>query len=167
MLSTEICKLEKRLYKNPNIDGYPDLCDISRPGTAALVKTLSLSNFLSYDDGGFEVKNTFGVKKQNTHIAAREVRLLKIQKRLVWKAHHRETNNLIAIHSDYIDGIPQIIAGFFSDKLTEVDWTAKQQPKDGSTMTSFCQTTPEAFEKLKSGLNFYMKDIGYEPFIND
>ncbi len=166
LFSTELCKIDARLLKNPNIDGYPDLCDISAPGAAARAKALTLSNFIAYKYGGFEVKNTFGVKKAKTHIVPRETRLPKIQKALVWKAHHRKTNNLIAVQSDYIKGVPQLIAGFYSDELTEGDWTVKQQPRDGSTMTSFCQTTPAAFRKLKRGLKFFMEGIGHEQFIN-
>jgi len=165
MFSAEVCRLDDRLMKNPNIDGYPDLCDVSMPGQRERVAKLSLEKFLAYEHGGFEVKNTFGVKKSNTHILARASRIQRIQKKLVWKAHHRETNNLFAIHSDYVDSIPQVVAGFYSDNLTEDDWTVKQQPKDGSTMTSFCQTTPSAFEKLKAGLKFYMQGIGHEQFI--
>ena len=166
MFSTELCKLDKRLLKNPNIDGYPDLCDISAPGAAARANNLSLADFIAYQHGGFEVKNTFGVKKAKTHITPRDTRLPNLQKNLVWKAHHRETNNLIAVQSDYIEGVPQIIAGFYSDELTQDDWTVKQQPKAGSTMTSFCQTTPAAFAKLKKGLQFYLKGVGHEQFLS-
>ena len=165
MFSAEVCRLDSRLMKNPNIDGYPDLCDVSMLGQRESVPKLSLEKFLAYEHGCFEVKNTFGVKKSNTHIVARASRIQRIQKKLIWKAHHRETNNLFAIHSDYVNGIPQVVAGFYSDSLTEDDWTVKQQPKDGSTMTSFCQTTTSAFEKLKAGLKFYMQGIGHEQFI--
>lgn len=165
MLSTEICNLDGRLIKNPNIDGYPDLCDISLPRIKRESLTYNLDEYLSYKYGGFEVKNTFGVKKPGVHIQNRKMRLPYIQRKLVWKAHHRETNHLIALHSDYIDGIPQIVAGYYSGDLSEKDWTIKQQPKEGSTMTSFCQTTTSAFSKLKSGIIFYMKGINYEEFI--
>ena len=167
MFSVELSRLDGRLLKNPNIDGYPDLCDISKPGKQEMVNSYSMDQFIAYDDGGFEVKNTFGMKKQNKYIAPRKTRLHDIQRKLVWKAHHRKTNHLIAIHSDYIDKIPQIIAGFYSDNLTETDWTEKQQPKEGSTMTSFCQTTQSAFEKLKSGLIFQIEGIDYANFIRN
>lgn len=165
MFSVELSRLDGRLLKNPNIDGYPDLCDVSGPGKQEIITSYSLDRFIEYDDGGFEVKNTFGVKKANTYIEPRKSRLHNIQKKLVWKAHHRKTNHLIAVHSDYIEKIPQIIAGFYTDSLTESDWTVKQQPKTGSTMTSFCQTTPSAFEKLKSGLIFHLEGIDYANYI--
>ena len=161
LFSAEICRLEPRLIKNPNIDGYPDLCDVS----SSVHGGRGPADFLKYRHGGFEVKNTFGVKKGNSNLAARDTRLMKINRSLVWKAHHRETNFLIALHSDYIERVPQILAGFYSSDLNECDWTVKQQPKVGSTMTSFCQSTQSAFEKLKQGIRFHMEDVGYERFL--
>ena len=70
MFSTEVSKLENRLIKNPNIDGYPDLCDVSKPGKKTAINSYSISSFLAYDDGGFEVKNTFGVKKSSCDAVA-------------------------------------------------------------------------------------------------
>ena len=61
---------------------------------------------------------------------------------------------MVGLQSDYIDGIPQIVAGYFASDLTVDDWTEKQQPKQGSTMTSFCQTRPSAFSKLCAGIVF-------------
>lgn len=166
MFTAEVCQLNNDLLKNPNIDGYPDLCDVSSAGQKQKVESFSLDKFLAYEHGGFEVKNTFGVKKSKTHIVPRGCRINSIQKRLVWKAHHRETNNLIALHSDYVDRVPQIVACFYSDQLTEDDWSVKQQPKKGSTMTSFCQTTPSAFNKLKAGMIIHAEGMQYEEFIN-
>lgn len=154
MFSLELSLTENNLLKNPNIDGYPDLCDVSPKGSREMCELSSLDFFIEYPNGGFEVKNTFGVKKQKTEIKPRTSRIGKIQKTLVWKAHHQKTNNLIALQSDYVDGIPQIIAAYFSDNLIEDDWSIKQQPKAGSTMTSFSQTRPSAFTKLKAGQIF-------------
>ena len=111
-------------------------------------------DYLAFPDGGLEVKNTFGVKRRGADLAQRQTRTGLIQKRLVWKAHHRMTNNLVGLHSDYIDGTPQIVAGYFASDLTVDDWTEKQQPKVGSTMTSFCQTRSSAFTKLSDGILF-------------
>lgn len=154
MFALELAKLDSNLIKNPNIDGYPDLCDVSVEGSQNVFNNASSDFFIDYPSGGLEVKNTFGVKKSGISIEPRKERKDKIQKTLVWKAHHRKTNRLVALHSDYIDRVPQIISAYFSDELLEEDWTVKQQPKEGSTMTSFCQTTPRAFAKLKSGLIF-------------
>jgi hypothetical protein len=166
MVQAELCKSEKRIIKNPNIDGYPDLCDISLDEDSEFAKGADLSAFLNFRGGGLEVKNTFGVKKQGTAVAPRDQRIGKIARRLVWKAHHRQTDRLIALHSDYAERIPQIIAGYYSDCLEPGDWTAKQNPREGSTMTSFCQTTHSAFEKLRNGLMFYAQEVEYDKYLN-
>lgn len=164
MYTAEIADAHPCLMKNPNLDGYPDLCDISCPNTLKKLQSYQVSDFLHFAEGGFEVKNTFGVKKSNTHVLHRSSRVSSIGKRLVWKAHHRETNHLLALFSDYVDRIPQIVACFYSDNLLETDWTVKQQPKAGSTMTSFCQTTVSAYEKLQAGILFCGNKEEYESF---
>jgi hypothetical protein len=149
LFSNVLAKSDERLLKNPNIDGYPDLCDVSDENLS-----LESIDFIKFPNGGIEVKNTFGVKKSGSTLLARETRREKIQRQLVWKAHHQFTNNLLALQSDYVENIPQIVAAYFSDQLCESDWTQKQNPSEGSTMTSFCQTTRTAFEKLKAGAIF-------------
>ena len=146
LFSAIVEQLDDRLIKNPNLDGYPDLCDVSN-----LSSPPSPDSFLHFAGGGIEVKNTFGLQRTTDPIPLRGERSARVQPRLVWKAHHQFTNRLLALQSDYIDGIPQVIAAFFADDLVPDDWTIKQQPKTGSTMTSFCATKASAFEKLKRG----------------
>ncbi len=165
MLIAELSYISKgKLLKNPDIDGYPDLCDISTIQDRDFT-SYSSNYFKNYPYGGIEVKNTFGVKKTKTDLKPRESRLLKIQKKLVWKAHHQYTNHLLAIHSDYIANIPQIIAIYYANNLTTSDWTVTQKPKEGSTMTSFCQTETCGFMKIKQGLICFQEGIGYEQFL--
>lgn len=165
MFVTELCAVLPFLKKNPNIDGYPDLLDLSSSEAENALPTLPSESFIKFPFGGLEVKNTFGVKKAKTDIPHRESRLQRIQQVLVWKAHHRETNHLIALQCDYVRSVPQIIAAFFANNLQSSDWTEKQQPKEGSTMTSFCQTQKTAFQKLKAGLRCYRPNIGLEKFL--
>ncbi len=153
-----------KLLKNPDIDGYPDLCDISNIKDND-IKNYPFNYFKAYPHGGIEVKNTFGVKKPKTDLKPRDSRLGKIQKKLVWKAHHQYTNNLLALHSDYISNIPQVIGIYYANNLTISDWTITQKPKEGSTMTSFCQTETSGFIKIKQGLICFKEGIGYEHFI--
>ena len=162
---TELCNQTEFLVRNPNIDGYPDALDVSRGGIVDTLLSLAPSAFIKFEHGGLEVKNTFGLKKARAHIELRETRLPKIQKRLVWKAHHQETNSLLALHSDYVERIPQVVSVFFSNELSQEDWTKKQNPKEGSTMTSFSQTTSGAFDKLRRGLMLYRKGIGLEQYL--
>ncbi len=153
LFSTVLAEREPRLRKNPDIDGYPDLCDISK-GIGIWTEV----DYRSFPHGGLEVKNTFGLKRPGVEVGPRQTRLGLVQRQLVWKAHHRLTNNLVALRSDYIGKVPQIVAGYYSADLTADDWTEKQQPREGSTMTSFCQTRPSAFEKLRKGLVFLHED---------
>ncbi|WP_152414475.1 hypothetical protein [Blastomonas sp. AAP53] len=152
--ANEVSSLHVDLARNPDIDGYPDILDLTGLGLDGNLNSFTKQDFLKFPGGGLEVKNTFGVKKSKSKWSERECRFSHIQNILVWKAHHRQTNNLIALQSNYVDRVPQIVAGFFADDLEECDWTEKQNPKEGSTMTSFCQTTPGAFEKLKRGILF-------------
>lgn len=152
--ANEVSSLHADLARNPDIDGYPDILDLSGLALNGDLSSFTKLDFLKFPRGGLEVKNTFGVKKSKASWAERECRFSHIQNILVWKAHHRQTNNLIALQSNYVDRVPQIVAGFFSSDLRESDWTEKQNPKEGSTMTSFCQTTRGAFEKLKKGILF-------------
>ena len=149
LFSSVLSLKDDRLLKNPNIDGYPDLCDVSSKPVG-----LVSADFVHFPFGGIEVKNTFGVKKAGAVLRPRESRRGKIQRQLVWKAHHRSTNGLLGLQSDYIDGIPQIVAGYYSSDLVPEDWTIKQNPRGESTMTSFCQTRPSAYEKLARGTAF-------------
>lgn len=145
------------LRKNPNIDGYPDLIDISTQASRSDAdewETNSLENFIRYKHGGIEVKNTFGLKKPKAILAKGDKRIDHIIGRPVWKAHHPYTNNLLAIFSDFIEftnaNCPQIVAVMYSDQLTEDDWNVKQNPRQGSKMTSFTDIKTSGWEKLKS-----------------
>ncbi len=104
---------DPRLRKNPNIDGYPDLLDVSKHSYAADADrwlTEDQSRFINYCHGGIEIKNTFGTKKQGSDLAPGERRIKKINKKPDWKAHHTYTNRLLAIMSDFIHGCPQVVA---------------------------------------------------------
>lgn len=145
LFAAALASRDSRLLKNPDIDGYPDLCDVSSGHFEP-----SWSDYRDFPMGGIEVKNTFGVKKPGAVIPPRATRVGKINSTLVWKAHHRNTNRLLALQSDYAGLVPQIVAGYFSDQLCPSDWTVKAEPKAGSTMTSFCSTKSSAFRKLSS-----------------
>jgi hypothetical protein len=165
MFVSAMCDIHEFLRKNSSIDGYPDLLDLSTAPAKRLADSAPRSQFTNFSHGGLEVKNTFGVKKATTHISPRETRLGKLNRTLVWKAHHQLTNNLLALQSDYVDRIPQIVTVFYSEDLTPADWTLKQQPRAGSTMTSFCQTCRSGYEKLRHGLRLYRVGIGLESFL--
>ncbi len=143
------------LMKNPNIDGYPDLLNVSRPSYrkhAEQWRAKDLKMFVNFKYGGIEIKNTFGTKKAKAELIQGDSRIEAINTKMDWKAHHRYTNNLLAFLSDYIAGCPQIVAAFYSATLHEDDWNKKQNPKSGSAMTSFSVIGTTGCAKLRSGL---------------
>lgn len=154
-LVTTLAVQNPHLKRNPNIDGYPDLMDISQ--SKFLDDTLvweknDFGRFIKYPYGGIEIKNTFGTKKSKSVLHPGDKRITKINNKPDWKAHHKYTNHLLALLSDFIDGCPQIVAALYSDQLLESDWTDKQNPKKNSTMTSFSVIKPSGWLKLLSGL---------------
>ncbi len=53
-----------------------------------------------------------------------------------WKAHHRETNNLMGIFWDFIKGVPMITALFYSPDLNQNDWGNIIQPRENGGRTT-------------------------------
>lgn len=101
-----------KTFLNPHQDGYPDLCASTPEGLAYYQERnkrgeMTAKSFRSpYPYGGIEVKATCG----NTP-AARTAPKPKIGESRYplltsaeWKAHHRDTNNLLGIFWDFMDG---------------------------------------------------------------
>ncbi len=158
------------LLRNPNIDGYPDLVDVSQRKFREDFekwKEFESNKFIKYPYGGIEIKNTFGTKKSGVHLLPGDNRINKINNKLDWKAHHRTTNNLLGIFSDFVNRCPQIIAVMYCDKLEESDWAEKQNPKEGSTMTSFSVIKSSGWVKLKKGIKFCIDEPNYINFFTN
>ena len=144
-------RVPDRFRKNPNQDGYPDLCALTPEGRRYIEKhsdrngVLPNKEFWSpYPFGGIEVKATCG----NTP-AAKTVRKPLIGETrcpiLVsaeWKAHHQETKILLGAFWDFVDGLPTILAVFFRNDLDtrtgsdNRDWGAIIHPKEGGGRTT-------------------------------
>lgn len=166
-LISDLAEKIDELEKNPNIDGYPDLVDVSNPryhSDFVKWRKRDMKKFIKYPHGGIEVKNTFGTKKQNSDLLPGHRRITGINNKPDWKAHHRYTNRLLALFSDFIDECPQIVAVMYSDRLREVDWKEKQNPKEGSTMTSFSVIEKSGWLKLKAGLLICNKQQEYKDY---
>jgi hypothetical protein len=167
VLVSEISAHNDGLVKNPNIDGYPDLMNASRPEYRRDIeqwKANDMKAFVLYPHGGIEVKNTFGTKRAGAVLAPGQTRIGRINDKLDWKAHHRSTNCLLALFSDYVEGCPEIVGVMYSDGLTESDWEEKQNPRENSAMTSFSVTTRPGWEKLRAGLRLCRDDPRYLSF---
>ena len=140
---------QSNLHSNLHQDGYPDLLLINTPERKNYFETLytvingkkyprDKSLFSPYLYGGVEVKATCG----STPSAKRVPKPLIGEQRIDlvnsfdWKAHHRETNNLIGIFWDFIDEVPTIVAAFYRNDLTVDDWGKIVQPKEGGGRTT-------------------------------
>lgn len=166
-LVTELSNSINMLEKNPNIDGYPDLVNVSKSEYKADFrewKKNNLGEFINFSYGGIEVKNTFGTKRSNVALPPGDTRINKISKKPEWKAHHTYTNHLLALLSDFIEGCPQIVAVMYCDQLVENDWSKKQDPKEGSTMTSFSVIQRSGWDKLRKRVLICNKDLPYKEY---
>ncbi len=135
---------------NPHQDGYPDLLLMDKNGSMIFEKlkengeSLSKAPFSPFANGGIEVKATVG-SVPTPKVCAKKYGLpkpqigdtrIKMMMSYDWKAHHRETNNLLGLTWDFIDGVPRITAIFFSPNLEEEDWGKIIKPKEGGGKTT-------------------------------
>lgn len=140
----------ERLVNNPHQDGYPDLLLIDNEIKMDYLKSIcsltednrlspnSKADFSPFKYGGIEVKATCGStppasKVPKPMIGEQRIRLMN---KFDWKAHHRDTNNLVGIIWDFINKVPTIVACFYRNDLTESDWGNIVQPKKGGGRTT-------------------------------
>jgi hypothetical protein len=168
LFAKELSLININLRNNPYINGYPDLLQVANHEMISYFETCVANNsiveLINYKYGGVEVKNTFGTKKAKSNILMGDQRRFNISKKLDWKAHHQKTNNLIGLLSDYVDDCPRIVALCYSDSLVTPDWTEKQNPKEGSTMTSFCTISKSGYQKMLHGLKLCLDNEAYLEF---
>ena len=137
------------LHSNLHQDGYPDLLLTYTQEQKDYFSTLyTVANgkkyprdkalFSPYLYGGLEVKATCG----STPPASRVPKPLIGEQRITlvnsfdWKAHHRETNNLLGIFWDFLDEVPTIVASFYRNDLVIDDWGRIVHPTDGGGRTT-------------------------------
>jgi len=166
------------LIKNPHQDGYPDLLVMTDEGKA-LLKTLEQNMqdkkpFSDFAAGGIEIKATCGSVPTPAALAKRKLKKPEIGDQRIdvmvgydWKAHHRLTNNLVGIVWDFVDGVPTIVAIFFSSTLKQDDWGKIVQPKDGGgRTTSVSIMTRQGTKKMYDGWIAVLDDKRYKAFFN-
>lgn len=140
----EMAKEYTELKKNPHQDGYPDLLLLDTDGKELLSEAGDgKAGFSPFKGGGYEVKATCGNIRTQKECAKRGIPRpglgdQRIQVLLThdWKSHHRQTNNLLGLLWDFIDGRPVIVAAFYSDELEESDWGKIVTPKEGEGRTT-------------------------------
>ncbi|MGB1206598.1 MAG: hypothetical protein ACPG5B_13175 [Chitinophagales bacterium] len=174
--------LEKKsdglLIKNPHQDGYPDLLLMDEKGKEYWQKLSDMlkdkAPFSPFVNGGIEIKATCGSvptpaqcrKKglEKPDIGDQRIGFLR---KYDWKAHHRETNNLIGILWDFIDAVPRIVALFYSSDLTENDWGKIVKPKKGGgRTTSVSIMNRKGIQKMYEGTILVFDNERYINFLN-
>lgn len=124
--------------------------------------------------GGIEIKSTCGSVPTPAQCSAQGFEKPDIGDQRVhclrsydWKAHHRETNNLIGILWDFIDGVPRIVAVFYSSTLSESDWGRIVQPRRGGGRTTSVSIMPRAgVQTMYDGWLFVLRDERYVAFLD-
>lgn len=141
--------LGENLHSNLHQDGYPDLLLIDTEDKKQYFNTLFFkkdgkiypkdkSLFSPYKYGGIEIKATCGSTPSASHIAKPAIgdQRIRLVNKFDWKAHHRGTNNLLAVFWDFIEEVPTIVACFYRNDLTVDDWGKIVQPKEGAGRTT-------------------------------
>lgn len=153
------------LQSNLHQDGYPDLLLTNTYERISYFNTLYVESngkkyprdkslFSPFLYGGIEVKATCGSTPPASKIPKPIIgeQRISLVNSFDWKAHHRETNNLLAIFWDFINEVPTIAACFYRNDLTINDWGKIVQPKEnGGRTTSVSIMNTNGIEKMCSG----------------
>lgn len=151
-----------KLNSNPHQDGYPDLLLTDTKDKLHYFESLFVGKdgkkypvdkeaFSPFKYGGIEIKATCGStppakQKSKPLIGEQRIELLVS---FDWKAHHRNTNNLLAVLWDFIDENPTIVACFYRNDLTTEDWGKIVQPKEeGGRTTSVSIMKQSAVKRM-------------------
>lgn len=137
------------LAPNPHQDGYPDLLLLDSHGKQLyerLEKQRKLRDkapFSPFPNGGIEVKATCGsvpspaqLHKKGLQKPLMGEKRISIATSYDWKAHHRETNQLLGLYWDFRNGVPFIAGVFYSSQLDEEDWGKIVKPKENGGRTT-------------------------------
>lgn len=164
------------LHSNLHQDGYPDLLRTNTPERLRYYRSLyteaagkkyprDKAQFSPFKYGGVEVKATCGSTPAASVTPKPLIGEQRIEKltSFDWKAHHRETNDLLSIFWDFIDEVPTVAACFYRSDLTIDDWGKIVQPKtDGGRTTSVSIMTSAGVKKMCSG---WIAVLDSEPYI--
>ncbi|MHB8930185.1 MAG: hypothetical protein ACYC5R_06270 [Melioribacteraceae bacterium] len=163
---------------NPHQDGYPDLLLMDELGKKdwdkLKNKVREKQPFSPFPNGGIELKATVGSVPTPAVFQKKGLNKPDIGEQRInslmgydWKAHHRETNNLMGVVWDFIGGVPRIVGIFFSNELTVNDWGKIIKPKDnGGRTTSVSIMTREGVQKMYKGCVYVLDDKKYIDFFN-
>ena len=165
-------------HKNPHQDGYPDLLLMDAPGRqlweSLRVRNREKSPFSNFAGGGIEIKATCGSVPTPKACAKKGFEKPDIGDQRIncmmgydWKAHHRESNNLLGIIWDFVDGVPRIVAVFYSANLRDSHWGAIVHPKvGGGRTTSVSIMSRLGILEMYEGWLFVLNDNSYIRFLD-
>lgn len=166
------------LVLNPHQDGYPDLLTMDHFGRQLWTQLdgqyREKEPFSPFAGGGLEVKATCGDVPSARVLTAQGVSKpdigdsrIELVKGLNWKAHHRETNQLMAIQWDFVDSVPAIVAVMYSKELSESDWGKIVSPVEGGgRTTSVSIMNRDGVKKLASNPIYIIDDSRYVRLIS-
>ena len=179
LYSASVVKVSDGIFrKNPHQDGYPDLLLMDDKGRelwrSLETRLRDKSPFSPFGTGGIEIKATCGSLPTPAILAKRGLQKPDIGNQRIslmrgydWKAHHRETNNLMGILWDFVDNIPIIAAIFYSSSLNEVRWGKIIHPYDGGgRTTSVSIMTREGVKEMYNGWLCVINNEHYTKFID-
>jgi len=166
------------LRLNPHQDGYPDLLLMDSDGQKLWVELdgqhREKEPFSPFNTGGIEVKATCGDVPSARSLTAKGAgkpeigdNRIDLIKNLNWKAHHRETNYLIALQWDFLESVPAIVAVLYSKHLDETDWGKIVSPRaGGGRTTSVSIMTRQGVQKLAANPIVVVDDNRYKELLN-
>lgn len=160
---------------NPHADGRPDLLDLStKPSKDHFInkchevvggQVVPQRTLLApFKFAGLEVKSSIGSPRPSyrsellrlrgdSSLPVRTPRVSYLGSLNYW-AHHTDFTNLLAIYYDYaewLSGVPQILAAFYSPLNPPTDWNKVSVGKPGSKKTSNTSLTQRGQRKLLKG----------------
>ena len=167
-----------QFVRNPHQDGYPDLLLMDAVGRSRWKELQERLNektpFSPFASGGVEVKATCGSVPTPEICKSRGIKRPEIGDTRIgcmtgydWKAHHRETNNLVGLLWDFIGGRPRISAVFYASNLEEEDLGNIVQPRaGGGRTTSVSIMNKSGIRKMYEGWQCVLRKGGYREFLN-
>jgi hypothetical protein len=167
-----------KLKKNPHQDGYPDLLVMTDEGSK-LWESLKGNNqdkmpFSNFETGGIEIKSTCGSLPTPEVFRKKGLRKPEIEDERIdhvrgydWKAHHRETNNLMGLYWDFVDKKPTICGVFFCQDINPDDWGKIVRPKKGGgRTTSVSIMARHGIKKMYENWIAVIDDVRYVEFFD-
>lgn len=139
--------LSDELTNNPSPTGHPDMVPQKYVENPELLS--EDNNWDQFELGGVEVKSTCGNLKsgKTKELDVGDPRIDYLSS-IEWKGHHTNINHLLALYWDYVEGVPRIMAAFYSNELIPDDFNMTRSKADGGNTTNVAPTNAAGRNKL-------------------